>query len=110
MIPSFNDTLDSDHLNMLSSNEFGTICLNTRTTETFDIVKTDAFIRVSDDGFPITEDAPMFNTSLKMVNDAGAIIATDIKQDDVLTIESKNFIVRGVRKDGIGGIDIYLKD
>ncbi len=99
-MPSFNDTLDSDHLNMLSSNEFGTACLNTRTALTFDIIKTDAFIRVTEEGLPIIEDKPMFNT----------IMSNDIKQEDVLTIEGKSFKVRDVRKDGIGGIDIYLKD
>jgi len=110
MVKSFNDILESDHLNMISSNEFGVLCLNTRTAETFNIIKTDAFILVTEEGLPIIEDKPMFNTSLKMIDSGGLLISTDIKQNDTLTIESKSFIVRDVRKDGIGGIDIYLKD
>ena len=107
---TFDDALDSDHLNMLNSSEFGSSCLNTRTGKNFDIIKTDAFVLITEEGLPIIEDKPMFNTSMKMIDSLGAVIATDIKQDDVLTIDSKNFIVREVRKDGIGGIDIYLKD
>ncbi|MHA1193234.1 MAG: hypothetical protein ACTSP9_13210 [Promethearchaeota archaeon] len=95
---------------MISSNEFGVLCLNTRTTETFNIIKTDAFILITEEGLPIIEDKPMFNTSMKMIDSNGDIITTDIKQDDILTIETKNFKVRDVRKDGIGGSDIYLKD
>lgn len=95
---------------MLSSNEFGILCLNTRTTETFNIIKTDAFILITEEGLPISEDKPMFNTSLKMIDSGGNLISTDIKQDDVLTIESKSFKVRIAQKDGIGGLDIYLKD
>jgi len=49
---NFNDTLDSDHLNMLSSDEFGVSCLNTRTTKSFDIIKTDAFILITEEGLP----------------------------------------------------------
>lgn len=97
---TFNDTIRNDHLNMLSSSEFGTSCLNTRTGLIFDIIKTDAFILVTEEGLPIIEDKPMFNT----------INTNDIKQYDVLTIESVSYSVREVRKDGIGGIDIYLKD
>ena len=110
MVQSFNDILKSDHLNMLGSNEFGTTCFNVRTNETFNIIKTDAFVLVSDEGFPIIEDKPMFNTSMQMVDGDGVTISTDIKQEDILTIEAKNFKVRDVRKDGIGGLDIYLKD
>jgi len=106
---AFDDTLESDHLNMISSDEFGVSCLNTRTGETFDIIKTDTFIEVTESGLPIIEDKPMFNTSNKMLKD-GVLIDTDIKQDDVLTIEAKSYIVRENKKDGIGGFDIYLKD
>lgn len=95
---------------MLNSNEFGILCLNTRTNETFNIIKTDAFILVTEEGLPISEDKPMFNTSMKMINGDGVLISTDIKQDDILTIESKTFKVRIAQKDGIGGLDIYLKD
>ena len=109
-MPSFKDTLDSDHLNMLNSNEFGDSCLNTRTGESFDIIKTDAFVLVTEEGLPIIEDKPMFNTSMKMVDGNGDTITTDIKQEDMITIDGKNFKVRDVRKDGIGGLDIYLKD
>ena len=97
---SFNDTLISDHESMLNSSEFGIACKNTRTGKTFDIIKTDAFILVTEEGLPIIEDKPMFNT----------IMSNEIKQEDVLTIDGKTFKVRDVRKDGIGGIDIYLKD
>lgn len=100
MPSSFNDNLVSDHLNMISSDEFGVSCKNTRTGKTFDIIKTDAFISVTEEGLPIIEDKPMFNT----------IMSNDIKQEDSLTIDGKTFVVREVRKDGIGGIDIYLKD
>ena len=110
MLKSFNDTLEADHLNMLNSFEFGVACLNTRTNETFNIIKTDAFVLVTQEGLPITEDKPMFNTSEKMIDVNGNEIATDIKQEDVLTIDSVDFKVRDVRRDGIGGIDIYLKD
>ena len=95
---------------MISSNEFGTLCLNTRTTETFNIIKTDAFVLVTEEGIPIIEDKPMFNTSMKMIDSNGVTISADIKQEDILTIDSKSFKVRDVRKDGIGGFDIYLKD
>ena len=33
-----------------------------------------------------------------------------IKQHNILTIESKNYIVKDIRNDGIGGFDIYLKN
>lgn len=110
MVESFKDILESDHLNMLSSDEFGTTCFNARTSETFDIVKTDAFVMPDEGGLLIIEDKPMFNTSMKMIDSNGVTITTDIKQNDVLTIDAKNFKVREVRKDGIGGFDIYLKD
>jgi len=97
---NFNDTLESDHLNMLNSEEFGIACLNTRTAKTFDIIKTDAFVSVTEEGSVITEDKPMFNTTK----------ANEIKQFDTLTIDGINYTVRDVRNDGIGGIDIYLKD
>ena len=107
---SFKDILESDHQNMLSPDEFGTLCLNNRTGLTFNIIKTDTFIEITEEGLPIIEDTPMFNTSIKMKDSNGVIISTDIKDDDVLTIESATFIVRKVLKDGIGGLDIYLKD
>ena len=110
MISSFKDNLELDHLNMLSSDEFGDTCLNARTDLTFNIIKTDSFILVTEEGLPILEDKPMFNTSMKMEDENGVLIPTDIKQDDVLTIDSIDFTVRDVRKDGIGGFDVYLKD
>ena len=106
---TFDDSIESDHLNMLTSKEFGVSCLNTRTGETFDIIKTDAFISVTEEGLPISEDKPMFNTSKKMKNSVGVVINTDILQDDILTIQGANFRVQDVRNDGIGGFDIYLK-
>ena len=99
MALSFDEMMKADHANMLSANEFGTPCTNTRTTLTFNIIKTDAFVSISDDGIPITEEKPMFNT----------LETNDIKQNDTLTIGLKTYRVRDVRKDGIGGIDIYLK-
>lgn len=110
MALSFDDTLESDHLNMITSSEFGKACLNIRTSKTFNIIKTDAFVLVTEQGLPIIEDKPMFNTSMNMIDQTGALISTDIKQDDILTIETKSFKVRDVRKDGIGGLDVYLKD
>ena len=107
---SFKDNLELDHLKMLNSDEFGDTCLNTRTGLTFNIIKTDAFILVTEEGVPIIEDNPMFNTSINMLDSNGDLIPTDIKQEDVLTINAKSFKVRDVRKDGIGGFDIYLKD
>ena len=100
MALSFDEMMKADHANMLNASEFGTPCVNTRTGDTFNIIKTDAFVSVSDDGIPITEEKPMFNT----------LETNDIKQNDILTIGVKNYRVRDVRKDGIGGIDIYLKD
>jgi len=105
----FDDFLKTDHFAMLSADEFGTQCLNTRTGLTFNIIKTDSFVSVTSEGYPITEDKPMFNTSMHMINSLGAVIATDIIQNDTLTIEAQSFIVRDIRKDGIGGFDIYLK-
>lgn len=106
----FGDTLENDHLNMLTSKEFGVVCVNNTKNQTFNIIKTDAFILVDEGGLPIIEDKPMFNTSLKHRDNTGAIIDTVISQYDLLTIEGKNYIVRDTRRDGIGGIDIYLKD
>ena len=105
----FKDTLKSDHLNMITSDEFGVVCLNNRTSESFDIIKTDAFVMVDGEGVITTEEKPMFNTSKDMINNLGDVIQTDIKQYDNLTIEGQNFIVRDVKNDGIGGLDIYLK-
>jgi len=107
---SFDDVLEVDHLGMLTNKEFGVACLNTSNSQTFDIIKTDAFILVDEGGLPIIEDKPMFNTSLKHKDSLGNLLDTEIEQDDILTIEGKNYLVRDVRNDGIGGIDIYLKD
>ena len=106
----FDDTIESDHLNMLTSKEFGVACLNTRTSETFDIIKTDAFVLVNEQGLVDTTEKPMFNTSKNMINALGTLVPTDIKQYDTLTIDSLNYIVRDIKEDGIGGFDIYLKD
>ncbi len=97
---NFQDTLNQDHINMLSSDEFGVSCLNQRTNAIFDVIKTDAFIEIDEQGLPIVEDKPMFNT----------ISSSDIKQDDRLTIGNFDYMVRSIKKDGIGGIDVYLKD
>ncbi len=97
---TFDDVIESDHGNMLNSKVFGVSCYNPRTDKTFDVIKMDAFILIDEQGLPIIEDQPMFNTS----------IANDIKQRDNLTINAITYNVREVRKDGIGGIDVYLKD
>ena len=107
---NFDDTLENDHLNMLTTNEFGVSCLNTRNSQEFSIIKTEAFIQIDGEGLPITTEKPMFNTSLKFKDANDNLIDIDIKQDDILAIESKNYLVFDIRKDGIGGIDIYLKD
>ena len=107
---NFKDTLETDHLNMLSTDEFAYSCLNNRTGESFSIIKTDAFLSVDDGGLAIVEDKPMFNTSKKMIDSNDDLVDTDIKQYDTLTIDSVDYIVRDVRQDGIGGLDVYLKD
>lgn len=105
----FKNSLVADHLGMLSSDEFGDTCLNNRTGETFEIIKTDTFVDIQENGIPIIEEKPMFNTCNVMTNSLGNIITTDIKQFDTLIIDSINYIVREVKQDGIGGLDIYLK-
>lgn len=106
---SFGDMIEKDHLNMLTNKEFGTQCVNTSNSQTFDIIKTNAFIEITSEGLPIIEDKPMFNTSLKHLDENGDLIDTVIKQNDSLVIESITYFVRDIRLDGIGGMDIYLK-
>jgi hypothetical protein len=106
----FDDTLENDHLNMLSINEFGTQCFNNRNSQTISVIKTNAFIQMNNEGLPITSETPMFNTSELYLDENGNKSDVDILQDDLLTIESKDYYVFDVRKDGIGGLDIYLKD
>jgi len=106
---SFNDSLENDHQSMLNSNEFGTICLNNRSGQTFNIIKTDSFVQIDSEGLPISSEKPMFNTSLK-VYDNDVLVDIDIKQNDTLLIETVTYKVFDIRKDGIGGLDIYLKD
>ncbi len=96
---NFNDLIELDHGNMLTSNEFGISCTNARTGLSFNIIKTDTFIEITADGSAIIEDKPMFNTQK----------TNDIKQYDSLAIGTNTYIVRDVRSDGIGGIDVYLK-
>ncbi len=99
MALSFDDLLDADFDNMMSIDEFAISCLNNRTSESFGVIKTDVFIGVDDEGMPITKDTPIINLPLKY----------DIKQDDILTIDSINFNVYEVQNDGIDGQDVYLK-
>ena len=106
---SFNDSLERDHQSMLNKEEFGSLCLNTRNNQTFVIIKTEAYIQIDSEGLPITSDQPMFNTSKKILFNK-LYVNLDIKQNDILTISTKNFRVFDIRNDGIGGIDIYLKD
>tara|TARA_R110002073_G_scaffold324027_1_gene501730 strand:- start:9215 stop:9541 length:327 start_codon:yes stop_codon:yes gene_type:complete len=106
---SFNDSIEHDHQSMLNKSEFGLLCLNTRNSQEFTIIKTEAYIQIDGEGLPITSDKPMFNTSKKIVVN-NLFVNLDIKQNDILTIDSVNFRVFDIRNDGIGGIDIYLKD
>ena len=109
MALSFDDVIENDHLNIITSKEFGSVCVNNTTGQTFDIVKTDAFILVDAEGLPIVEDKPMFNTSKNfLLNDV--LTPLSLTQFDDLTIDSRDFIVRDIRQDGIGGLDVYLKD
>jgi len=100
MAISFDEMTKRDHSMMLNTSEFGVSCKNERTGVFFSVIKTDAFMSVSDDGYAINENKPMFNT----LNDV------DIKQEDLITIDGKTFRVRETKPDGIGGIDVYLKD
>lgn len=106
----FDDVLENDHLGMLTNKEFGVSCTNATKAQTFNIIKTDAFILVDAEGLPIIEDKPVFNTSKNFLNGAGVLTPIDIEQHDILTIDSKEYIVSDVRQDGIGGVDVYLKD
>lgn len=106
---SFDEMIKQDHLNMLTYSEFGEVCLNNRNSQSFNVHKTDAYIEVTAEGLPIVEDKPMFNTSKNFISN-GILTPLDIQKYDILTIDSHNYIVREVRNDGIGGIDIYLKD
>lgn len=105
----FNDVIENDFLGMLSNKEFAITCINTNNGQVFNIIKTDTFISIEEAGLPLIEDKPMFNTSKKHLFE-GNLIETIIKQHNILTIESKNYIVKDIRNDGIGGFDIYLKN
>lgn len=107
---SFDDIIEQDHFSILNTNEFAAECLNNSNSQVFNVIKTDAFISVDGEGLPIVEDVPMFNTSKKYLDEDGIIQDVEITQFDVLTIEGNNYRVRESRPDGIGGIDIYLKD
>lgn len=100
MALNFEDQLDKDFGNMMSVNEFAVTCTNSRTSDSFGVIKTDVFIGVDDEGIPLTKDTPIINLPLKF----------DIKQNDQLIIDSVNFIVYEVQPDGINGQDVYLKD
>lgn len=106
---SFNDLQERDHQSMLNNNEFGSICLNNRSGQTFNIIKTEAYIQIDAEGLPITSEKPMFNTSKKVLVN-GVYVDLDLLQDDILTIEGIDYRVFDARNDGIDGIDIYLKD
>jgi len=95
----FKQQLQNDFNVMLDNNYFGVSCLNTRTNLSFDVIFNDIYTSISDEGLPITENIPIINT--KETN--------DIKQNDVLTIDNKNYIVFEVQNDGISGLDIRLK-
>ena len=96
---NFKQQLRDDFDAMLDKNDFGVSCLNTRTNLSFDVIFNDIYTSISDEGLPITENIPMINT--KETN--------DIKQNDILTIDNKNYIVFEVQRDGISGLDIRLK-
>jgi len=105
----FDDVLLNDHFGMINNKEFGVKCTNTSNNQVFNIIKTDSFVLVSDEGLPIVEDKPMFNTSEKFKDDLGVIQTNSISQYDKLMIDGSFYTVREVRRDGIGGLDIYLK-
>lgn len=95
----FKQQLQNDFDYMLDSNYFGVRCLNTRTNLNFDAIFNDIYTSINDEGLPITENIPMIST--KETN--------DIRQNDVLTIDNKNYIVFEVQRDGISGLDVRLK-
>tara|TARA_R110000868_G_C10755578_1_gene753550 strand:- start:503 stop:802 length:300 start_codon:yes stop_codon:yes gene_type:complete len=95
----FKQQLQNDFNVMLDNKYFGVSCLNTRTNLSFDTIFTDAYTSISDEGLLITENIPMISTKE----------SNDIKQNDVLTIDNKNYIVFEVQRDGISGIDVRLK-
>lgn len=99
MALNFEDQMDKDFDNMMTTIEFAVECLNSRTSVNFGVIKTDVFIGVDDEGMPMTKDMPIINLPLKY----------DIKQNDILTIDSVSFNVYEVQKDGINGQDVYLK-
>jgi len=99
MPSSFKSQMEKDFDNMMSVDEFAVDCYNARTAKTFGVIKTDVFISVDNEGMPLVSNTPIINLPLKY----------DIKQKDILTIESINFNVYEVQQDGIGGQDVYLK-
>ena len=89
---NFKQQLQDDFDVMLDNNYFGVSCLNTRTNLSFDVIFNDIYTSISDEGLPITENIPIINT--KETN--------DIKQNDVLTIDNKDYIVLKFR------VTVYL--
>lgn len=98
-MPTFQEQLELDHDSMVNIDEFATLVVNARTNESFAAIKNNTFISISDEGVPLTKDTPILNLPLKI----------DIKQNDTLLLEGKNYIVFEVQQDGINGQDVYLK-
>lgn len=96
---TFDQSIFKDFESMLNTNEFAVQCINARTGQAFSAIWTDRSIEIDDQGMPIIQDQPMFNTSA----------SNDIAQLDVLTIGIKKFTVYRTMPDGIGGIDVYLR-
>ena len=107
---NFDDMLANDHLGMVTNKEFGKSCYNRNSLQTFNVIKTDTYVTVDENtGIPIIDDKPMFNTPKQHLED-GILVDTILNHDDILEIENKTYKIRETKKDGIDGIDIYLKD
>lgn len=105
----FDDSLKNDFQGMLNLKEFAKTCLNNRTLKSFNVIITDGYVLLDAEGLPTMSDKPLITTSRYILDD-GVYIELDIKQDDILTIEGKNYRIFEIRKDGFDGYDIYLKD
>ena len=96
---TFKDTLDTDMTNMFNTNEFAVNCLNVRTGLIFGVIFEEVSVNVDGDGMPIILDNPMIYTKSN----------NDVLQNDTLTIEGTSYYVDRKPKDGINGMEVYLK-
>jgi len=107
---AFDDMLENDHSSMVTNEEFGKSCYNRNSEQTFNVIKTDTHVVVEENtGIPIINDKPMFNTPINHLVD-GIMVKTILNHGDVLEIENEVYKIRETKPDGIGGMDIYLKD